>query len=104
MKRTHKLAFAALAVFLMGIQACSSEEPAAPSRPPVPAPITTGGGNGDGGGDNGGTQNGCFDATKSKPTQVVQFLNQCNSTECFKFENATRIEGFKPAEPLAPLN
>jgi hypothetical protein len=81
--------------------ACSSETPAAPSRPPIPPPATIPDG-GEGTGD-GGTQANCFDAAAAKPTEPGQFLNQCNGTGCFKFDTA-QIEGWKPGSPLPPLN
>ena len=90
------------------VAACSSEEAAAPSRPPVPPPSTSSssGGDGDGGGtdrDGGGGKD-CFDSKATKPTQPKEFLNQCNSGECFKFDNGTRIEGWTPGNALPPLN
>ena len=39
----------------------------------------------------------------TKPTTPANFLNQCNGTECFKFDNAARIEAFKPGA-LPSLN
>lgn len=95
-----------LALVLVGIQACSSEQAAAPSRPPIPPPAADGGDGVDGGGSDGGeggTPGSCFDTTKEKPTTPAQFLNQCNGTGCFEFDNAARIEGFKPG-PLPPLS
>jgi hypothetical protein len=110
MKHVRKLGIgaAALTFIILGIQACSSEPAAAPSRPPIPPPIVDvdggpdgGGGGGDGG--DGGPQSSCFDTTQAKPTTPTNFLNQCNSTECFKFDNAARIEAFKPGA-LPALN
>ncbi|MBX3189516.1 MAG: hypothetical protein KF819_21000 [Labilithrix sp.] len=101
MNAFFKLALGAAALALVGVQACSSEEPAAPSRPPIPPPIVD---QGDGGAsDAGGDAGDCFDTTKAKPTQPTHFLNQCNGGECFPFDNGTRIEGWKPGAPLPPL-
>lgn len=91
MKALFALGFSALVV------ACSSEEARAPSRPPTSPPVTTT----DAGSDASAT---CFDTKKDKPTQPDHFLNQCNSGECSPFDNAKRIEGFKPGQPLPPLN
>jgi hypothetical protein len=85
-------------LLLCAFTGCSSEETRAPSRPPTSPPIT----NTDGGTD--GSTPTCFDTTKEKPTQPDHFLNQCNSGECSTFDNATRIEGFKPGQALPPLN
>lgn len=85
--------------------ACSSEEAAAPSRPPIPPPAdTTSDGGSSGANADGGPTKDCFDATKSKPADTKQFLNQCNGGECFAFDNAKRIEGFTAGAPLPPLN
>lgn len=106
MKHVYTFAFGAAVLALVGIQACSSDDPVAPSRPPIPVPAPTvdGGGvvdpTGDGGGPSGSN---CFDTTKAKPAAPADFLNQCNSNECFKFDSA-RIEGFTPGSPLPPLN
>ena len=91
------------------VAACSSEEAAAPSRPPVPPPSTSSsGGTGDDGGSSsggeGGTTKDCFDTKTAKPSAPKEFLNQCNSGTCFKFDNATRIEGWTPGSPLPSLN
>lgn len=96
------LAGAAALAALVSFIACSSEEPAAPSRPPTPAPATP---TADGGpGDGGPTSADCFDTSKEKPVEPQHFLNQCNGTECFAFDNGARIEGFTPGAPLPPLN
>lgn len=87
---------------LASFTACSSAEPAAPSRPPTPAPATP---SADGGsGDGGPSAADCFDTSKSEPVEPQHFLNQCNGTECFAFDNGARIEGFAPGAPLPPLN
>ncbi len=107
MNRMHTLFSSAAALLSIALAACSSSEPAAaPSRPPIPAPATETDGGGTGPGVETGTDGGadCFDTTKTKPTETSHFLNQCNGTECFKFDNSTRIEGFKPGQALPPLN
>ena len=90
------------------VAACSSEEAAAPSRPPVPPPSTSAssGGPGDDGGTlpDGAPAKDCFDSKAAKPTQPKEFLNQCNTGECFEFDNGTRIEGWTPGNALPPLN
>lgn len=103
MKHTFKLALSASFLVLMGLQACSSEDPVAPSRPPIPVPNPTVDGGVEPGTDGGPGGSDCFDTTKTKPVEPAHFLNQCNSTECFKFDNA-RIEGFTPGGQLPPLN
>jgi hypothetical protein len=99
MKKLPILALAATAAFVAALSACSSEPPAAPSRPPTPAPTDTADAGTDGAG-----PGACFDTTKEKPTRSDHFLNQCNAGECFAFDNAARIEGFKPGQALPPLN
>lgn len=93
MRATSKIAL------VLSLVACSSSEPTAPSRPPVPPPSESSSGGGDG-----GVDTTCFDATKEKPTEPKHFLNQCNGAGCFPFDNATRIEGFSPSQPLPPLD
>lgn len=99
MKNLSKIVVGAFFV----IAACSSEQPAAPSRPPIPPPSGADAGIADSGAD-GEPQNDCFDTSVNKPTEPGHFLNQCNSAECFGFDNAARIEGFTPGAPLPPLN
>ena len=104
MKSTHRYLLGASALLASFVfVACSSEEAAAPSRPPVPPPITspTDGG---GGGDGGPQTSDCFDTTKNKPVEQKDFFNQCNSAECFAFDNGARIEGYTAGAPLPPLN
>lgn len=101
MNRTIFMLVASLALVA---QACTSEEPATPSRPPVPPPST---GSSSGGADAGGEGDGgkdCFDTKTAQPTAPKEFLNQCNGTECFPFDNRTRIEGYVPGAALPPLN
>lgn len=84
--------------------ACSSEEAAAPSRPPVPPPATSQPDGGGPGADGGPQTSDCFDTTKNKPVEQKDFLDQCNSAECFGFDNGARIEGHTAGAPLPPLN
>lgn len=107
MKRIHQLALGTAVTLVLALGACSSEEAAAPSRPPIPPPIPTeDGGPGTEGGTlpDGAPAPDCFDATKTKPVEPAQFLNQCNGGECFKFDNGTRVEGWKSGQPLPPLS
>lgn len=107
-KNVKTLAVIVLSFIPAVIAACSSEEAVAPSRPPVPPPSTSssgGTGGEDGGTDpDGGPSKNCFDTKAAKPTQPKEFLNQCNSGECFGFDNGTRIEGWTPGSALPPLN
>lgn len=107
MKNKFYLVAIYLAAFLpVVVVACSSNETnTAPSRPPTPSPTTTVPGT-DGGptGDGGTTSSDCFDRSDGgKPATAQEFLNQCNSGECFKFDNAARIEGFVVGQPLPSL-
>jgi hypothetical protein len=102
MNINHKIRLGACALVLFCVHACSSEDPVAPSRPPIPPPVAPSVDGGSGG--DGGPASTCFDTTKNKPTDPRHFLNQCNSTECFKFDNVARIEGFHAGQPLPPLN
>jgi len=100
MKRTLLLSFfllVAIAPASLVLGACKSEDQVAPSRPPIPVPTTTA--DPDGGLADGST---CFDTADAKPTEAKHFLNRCNETECFPFDNAARIEGFTPGA-LPPL-
>lgn len=88
--------------------ACSSSgDPVAPSRSPVrpsfeeDAATTSSSGAPDQGG---ALDGGCFDAATAPPTGLPQFLNQCNASGCFPFDNTTRVEGFKPGSPLPSLD
>ena len=102
MTSRHRHLLGAAAVCASFVFACSSEEQAAPSRPPVPPPVTE---QPDGGTGEGGAQpSDCFDATKNEPKTQKDFLNQCNGAECFAFDNGARIEGYTAGAPLPPLN
>ncbi len=91
-------------VSLVSLVACSSEEAAAPSRPPGPPPVTAPPAGGGPGADGGPRTSDCFDTTKDEPVEQKDFLNQCNSAECFAFDNGGRIEGYTAGAPLPPLN
>lgn len=105
MRSIHSVLLLASSTVLLSLfVACSSSDDgaAAPSRPPTPPPASSS--QTDGGGDGGQSSDNCFDTTKDKPVQQIDFLNQCNGTECFPFENGARIEGYTPGAPLPPLN
>lgn len=96
----------AAAAALRFLAACSSDNDATavPSRVVTPPPAGTAQPDG---GDVPGADGGaaaCFDVTKAKPVEPSQFLNQCNGTQCFPFDNGARIEGFVPGAPLPSLN
>ena len=103
MKSIHHLLLVSGVLVSLGVLACSSQEAAAPSRPPTPSSSSSSGG-ADGGNPEGGASKDCFDTTKAKPIEPKHFLNQCNGTECFPFDNGARIEGYTAGASLPPLN
>ncbi len=100
---SHRYLLGASALIVSFVVACWSEQATAPSRPPVPPPSTS---QPDGGasGEDGTQTASCFDIAKNKPVEQKDFLNQCNSAECFAFDNGARIERYTPGAPLPPLN
>jgi hypothetical protein len=104
MRSIHSVLLLASSTLLLSlVVACSSNDDGAagPSRPPTPPPANTSQVDGGDGGEGSGT---CFDTTKGKPTSQSDFLNQCNGTECFPFDNGVRIEGYTAGAPLPRLN
>lgn len=108
MKRVLVLVAALGALGLGGAlaAACSStQEEAAPTRPPVP-PVDPGT---DAGGDAAADapvdpgclgDAGCF---KCEPTKHEELLNACTDGQCTPFDNTARLPLFKSGQPLPPV-